>query len=172
MRTSSTLLLLLLSVTVAVTVSCKEKTADKPVAVIDAGAATTPGAALPIADQLANEARSRPQIPLTAEKVFSAISGAGMTTANERQVIARNVGARYCRNAHIPDYTMILVVCEYPTPQDATRGREAALAKYKVANSEIFVNGATTLTIANKRGVMPSADEWGKKAIEAFQGLK
>jgi hypothetical protein len=160
-------LLLLLSAA-----ACKDKAADNKA--IDAGVAAgtvSPNAGLPLAEQLDREAANRPKVPITAEKVIDTFGAAGFNIIEQKQVLGATVNARYCKNAQIPAYTIILVVCEYATPEAATRGREVSLTKFKgQKNRETFVNGSTTLTLVSTRA-LPSGDEWGKKLIEAFQKL-
>ena len=160
---------LLLSVAAA----CDEKTADSPKAadarVAGAGAAQAPP--VPLEEQLATEARTRPQIAMTADRVLAALDTAGLATADPKQVLAATVNAMYCRNARIPAYTIIIVVCEYASPADAKKALAVHKQKFNLPGHEVFQNGPTTLTVALKRPGLPSNDEWGKKVIAAYQAL-
>lgn len=154
--------------------ACKEKSAGQPV--VDAAvSATSAPAPAPGSEeeQILKESKNRPSIPFTVERVVKAINDAGIKTEDNRAVLAADVEARYCRNVRVPEYTIVLVICEYQTPEDANHGREVALEKYKgQPGRETYVNGATTMSIVLKRQGMPSTDEWGKKIVDAFTSMK
>lgn len=171
-RSASPIAWVLLSTLVAIA-ACKEKKEGKLVVDAPPGSAMAAPAPGSEEEQILKESRNRPAIPFTVERVVQAINDAGIKTLDNRAVLATDVRARYCRNVRVPDYTITLVICEYQTPEDANRGREIAIEKYKwQSGRETYVNGATTMSIVLQRQGKPSTDEWGKKIVDAFQNLK
>ncbi len=93
-----------------------------------------------------NEASSRPAGVLRAEDALAAFQRAGVALTEQRQHLARPYGARYCVGAFAGGRDIALSVCEYI---DATAAQTGAAESRKIslANREIRVNHATSLTI-------------------------
>lgn len=157
---------------VSMAAACKEKTADTPKAPDAAAQVVPPPRTASVTERMSFEAKNRPRVKITAEQAIAAIDGAGLQTIEPKQVIAGDVGSKYCLNAHVARVGYVVVACEFDTPEAAERGRELQLKLYPASQQEILVNETTTLNVVGKRPVAPAADEYGKKIIEAFKALK
>lgn len=117
----------------------------------------------------ANEASSRPAGPVKTEDVLDAFRKEGIQLDTVRQHLARPYGARYCVGAMVGT-AIALSVCEYVDPQAATDGRASAL-KIPLANREVQINTATTLTVREVEKT-PDADAVVKRLFATFARVK
>ena len=114
------------------------------------------------------EASNRPSGTLRAEDVLGAFRAAGLTLHEERQHLARPYGARYCVGAK-SGAELALSVCEYIDQEAARAGAETS-RKIPLANREIRLNRATSLTVRQLKKTTES-DALAARLLEAFAKL-
>ena len=115
-----------------------------------------------------NEAAHRPGGTITVEDALAAFRQAGIQLDSVRQHLGRPYGARYCVGAKSGN-ALALSVCEYVDAAAATEGAETS-RKLALANREIRVNQATTLTVREIEKT-PAVDAVSEKLFERFARL-
>jgi hypothetical protein len=115
-----------------------------------------------------NEAVNRPRGTITVEEALAAFREADIKLDTVRQHLARPYGARYCVGAKSGS-AIALSVCEYIDSAAADAGAEIS-RKLLLANREIRVNRATTLTVREIEKT-PAADAVAVKLFERFARL-
>lgn len=115
-----------------------------------------------------NEADNRPTGTIKVEAVYDAFKRDGLPIEMMRQHLARPYGARYCVGADAGP-TVAVSVCEYLDVEAARVGAEMS-RKMVLANREIRVNQATTLTV-REVAKSAAADELNKKLFDSFAKL-
>lgn len=120
--------------------------------------------------QLQSEAKNRPSGSVTAERVFTALDGAGVSLTGRRQYLGATMKASYCAGGVTPD-GIALSVCEYPSAEAAELGKRymdkrfGAITPY--ARRE--VHGSTVLTIAHAAG--GNRSDAISRVVTMFKGL-
>lgn len=115
------------------------------------------------------EAANRPTGTPRVEDVYAAITKAGFALEEQQQHLASPFKASYCVGAKTkPD--IALSVCEYPNADVAQKGK-AESEKIRILNRELFLNGATTLTVRLGEKNEDS-DAAKKKIVEAFSKVQ
>jgi len=124
-----------------------------------------------LSGQLKSESSSRPNIPITVEKVWAALDGAGVPVDRKKQILGLTVAANYCADARTAD-KIVVVVCEYPDPKSAEEAKKRTEEKFgKMSPNAIRrVNGATVLTIVSGGNVTQSPNI--DKIVSTFTALK
>jgi hypothetical protein len=117
----------------------------------------------------ANEAANRPTGTIKADLAMDAFRKDGIPLDTVRQHLGRPYGARYCVGA-MSGTAIALSVCEYIDVQAAKDGAENS-RKIVLANREIQINEATTLTVREVEKT-PEADAVAKKLFDSFAKLK
>ena len=115
-----------------------------------------------------NEAANRPTGTVKAEDAIAAFQKDGVELNTVRQHLGRPYGARYCVGA-LAGTAVALSVCEYIDPNAAQAGTETS-RKLLLANREIRINQATTLTIRETEKT-PAADAVTKTLFDRFAKL-
>jgi hypothetical protein len=115
-----------------------------------------------------NEAAHRPGGTITVEDALAAFRQDGIPLDSVRQHLARPYGARYCVGAKSGS-GLALSVCEYVDSAAANDGAEIS-RKLSLANREIRVNQATTLTVREVQK-SPAADALTEKLFQRFARL-
>ena len=161
--------------------ACHKREAPPPAAVAPALAApvmaeekigqpgtTDVGALAQLPNMLGSEAKDRPQVKVTVEKLFSALDAKGIKMKAQHQVLAATAGASYCSLGVTAD-TIAIAVCEYPTPAAAIAGEKMMNTRYAKATPDAVreVNGNTLVTIANASSHHDVRDQ----VIETFKAL-
>lgn len=118
--------------------------------------------------EMGQEAANRPGARITTEKVFEALSKAGVTVAQPRQVLAKTARARYCMLATVPPGIGV-AVCEYTNGAEAKAGREYLDANFKtlVPDAVRIVKDTTVITVSNAS----SNKELQRKILDTFEAL-
>jgi hypothetical protein len=124
---------------------------------------------LDLQGRFVKEAANRPTGTPRVEDVYGAIAKAGFPLEEQQQHLASPFKASYCVGAKTkPD--IALSVCEYPSVEIAQKGK-AESEKIKILNRELFLNGATTLTVRlGDENVDSEAAK--KKIVEAFSKVQ
>lgn len=115
-----------------------------------------------------SEATNRPGHTIKTEAAYDAFQQAGVAVDSMRQHLAKPYGARYCVGANAGP-AVAISVCEYVDAAAARAGAEVS-RKIVLANREIQVNQATTLTVREVEKTA-AADETSKKLFAAFAKL-
>jgi hypothetical protein len=129
---------------------------------------TDVGALAELPNMLGTEAKDRPQVKVTVEKLFSALDAKGIKMKVQHQVLAATAGASYCSLGVTAD-TIAIAVCEYPTPAAAIAGQKMMNTRYAKATPDAVreVNGSTLVTVANASTHHDVRDQ----VIETFKAL-
>jgi hypothetical protein len=77
---------------------------------------------MPLGEQLAQEAASRPERAIRPQQLIDALAQQGVTIVRHRQVLASPVEASYCETMS-SEQGLALSLCEYPDQAAAERGR-------------------------------------------------
>jgi hypothetical protein len=99
---------------------------------------------------LGGESAHRPQVAVTAERVFAALTDHGVALASQHQVLASVAAASYCALGVTGD-AIAIAVCEYPSHDAAVAGRDLLDHRYNklVPDAVRAINGSTLVTVAN-----------------------
>ena len=111
------------------------------------------------------EAEARPSGTIRTEDAFAAFRRDGIELTEVKQHLARPYGARYCVGA-LSSGLVAMSVCEYISPDAAKTGTEVS-RKIPLANREIRINQATSLTVRELEKT-PAADALSKRLFESF----
>ena len=100
--------------------------------------------------RLSDEAKHRPAVKVSAEKLFAALSQGGIALANHHQVLAAAAAAQYC-DLGVTKETIAIAVCEYASAAEAENGKALMDRRYAklVPDAVRTLNGATLVTVAN-----------------------
>jgi hypothetical protein len=121
-------------------------------------------------ERFAHEASKRPKNAPRVEDVLAAMKTAGVETREVQQHLGSPFGAEYCMGLKA-GVDVHASICEYKDAKTAAENREASLKSLNVPNRNIYLNGATTLTV--RIGTRTEAeDALGQKMITAFQSVK
>jgi hypothetical protein len=106
-----------------------------------------------IAVRMHEESAQRPQVEVTAEALFDAITARGISLASKKQVLAATAQASYCALGVTTD-SVAIAVCEYASPAAARAGKQLLDTRYAklVPDAVRSVNGNTLVTVANGTG--------------------
>jgi len=115
------------------------------------------------------ESENRPSGTIKAEDAIASFQKDGVQLDKVRQHLARPYGARYCVGA-MAGTAVAISVCEYIDADAAKTGAEAS-RKVVLANREIQINQATSLTVREVEKT-PEAEAVAKKLFESFAKLK
>jgi hypothetical protein len=151
--------------------ACGGSKAPPPTATTETPRASElPPEAQGLAGRLAWEAAHRPAAALSADAVVAALDAGGVDLPRPRQVFAGIALARYCL-AGTTAGGVAVAVCEYDDEAAAARGRAHSLSRYAALapDREIYVRGATTLTLAAPGGALARDD--GRRAAAIFAQL-
>jgi hypothetical protein len=130
--------------------------------------ARLPRASGTLQDQLAAEAAARPADTGTLEALTASLAKEGITFNAPRQGFGRKLLATYCASA---DSTsgMIVTVCEYPSPEQASRGEaEAKIIGAQLAGFQSRTSKKSVLQIVARSDTPP---EQVAKVLSIFEGL-
>jgi hypothetical protein len=100
--------------------------------------------------ELKKEAEHRPKSVVTVEQVLDALEKQGFKAEQKQQLLALSGAASYCADARVGG-GVIVVICEYESPEHATRGRQAIEKRYAAGSKDTIrkINGATMLTVVS-----------------------
>jgi hypothetical protein len=121
-----------------------------------------------VATRMHDESAQRPQVKVTAEAVFAAVTGAGITLASTKQVLAATAQASYCALGVTHD-SIAIAVCEYESVAAAAAGKRLLDSRYAklVPDAVRALNGNTLVTVANGAHHPDRRD----RVLEAFRSL-
>ena len=134
-----------------------------------------PGRSLNLGDKMMQEANTRPSGGLRADLVFTEFAKEGLRLGSPpKQHLGAPIGAAYCLGAESTAHVAISV-CEYADETSAKKGRDQSLSafnsiEHEIANREIFVNKATTLTMLQSLKGNDSEAE-SKRLVQQFAKL-
>jgi len=120
---------------------------------------------LDLQGRFVKEAANRPKGTPRVEDVLAAFKKAGFTLEDEKQHLASPYHASYCVGAKAQP-GIAMSVCEYTEPTAAAKGKGES-EKMPIENREVYLNGATTLTVLQ---FPKSADseQAKKKLVDTF----
>jgi hypothetical protein len=121
-----------------------------------------------IATRMHDESAQRPQVKVSAESVFAAVTNAGITLASTKQVLAATAQASYCALG-VTDDSIAIAVCEYDSAAAAAAGKRLLDTRYAklVPDAVRALNGNTLVTVANGAQHPDRRD----RVLEAFRSL-
>jgi hypothetical protein len=105
--------------------------------------------------RLDREAAARPAGTLRVEDVVAKLGEAGIVVTRVRQVLARNLGARYCATVHTARGPGV-AVCEFDSPEAARAGEQRSRELFdRFIPDRRLVVAQSTLVTVNPGGAEP-----------------
>ncbi len=135
-----------------------------------APAAESPSATLSLFERLAREGEKRDQADPSTTKVIDALTAAGLSLSNQRQLSAASGGASYCVMFSAAQH-VTLSICEFADPQSAKVGAESSrVALKEISGRSVDVKRSTMLAVIDSQADEASA-AIKEKARRAFEAL-